>query len=170
MAAARAKGSGHQTPGAVLAALTRLLAIIGGFLMLGTAVTVCISVLLRWLASSAVPGDIELVQVSTAVAVFCFLPLCQWQRGNIMVDTFTTWLPLRTQRGLDALWDALYAVSAGIIAWRLAFGAYDTIRSNTVSMMLGLPIGWAIAACAAMAALLGLVAIMTASVLLRKPR
>jgi len=68
------------------------------------------------------------------------------------------------------LWDLVYAGMAAIIAWRLALGAYDTIRSNTVSMMLALPIGWAIAACAAMAVLLTLVALMTAFALLRRAR
>jgi TRAP-type C4-dicarboxylate transport system permease small subunit len=117
-----------------------------------------------------VPGDIELVQISTALAVFAFLPLCQARRGNIVVDTFTARLPLRARNGLDALWDLVYALAAGVIAWRLAVGAYDTIRSSTVSMMLSLPVGWAIAACAVMAVLLALVAIATAGQLLRHTR
>ncbi|MEA2933916.1 MAG: hypothetical protein QOD74_562, partial [Variibacter sp.] len=114
-----------------------------------------------------ISGDIELVQIATALAVFSFLPLCQSHRGNIMVDTFTNKLPLRVQRSLDALWDVVYAVVMGVIAWRLAVGAFDTLRSNTVSMMLGLPIGWAIASCAAMAAFLAAIAVGTAVTLLR---
>lgn len=153
-----------------LVALTRPLAIAGGILMLLVAAIVVVSVVMRWLISYSVPGDIELVQIGTALAVFAFLPLCQAHRGNIMVDTFTTRLPPRVRSGLDALWDVVYAVMMGIIAWRLVVGAWDTIRSNTVSMMLGLPIGWAIAACAAMAAFLSLVAIATAVGLLRSAR
>jgi TRAP-type C4-dicarboxylate transport system permease small subunit len=154
----------------VLAEVTRSLAILGGALMLATACMVVVSVVLRWLFYSSVPGDIELVQISTALAVFAFLPLCQGQRGNIMVDTFTTWMPLRAQAALDALWDLVYAGAAGLISWRLAIGAYDAMRSNTVSMMLGLPVGWAIAACAAIAAVLALVAIGTANGRLRVGR
>ena len=150
--------------------VTRPLAIAGGLLMLAMALMVVVSVVMRWLISYSVPGDIELVQIATALAVFSFLPLCQLHRGNIMVDTFTTGLPRRVQNALDALWDLVYAGMAAIIAWRLALGAYDTIRSNTVSMMLALPIGWAIAACAAMAVLLMLVALTTAFALLRRAR
>jgi TRAP-type C4-dicarboxylate transport system permease small subunit len=117
---------------------------------------------MRWLINESVQGDIELVQIGTALAVFAFLPLCQARGGNIIVDTFTARLPLRVRNGLDALWDLVYALIAGVIAWRLAAGALDTFRSNTVSMMLGLPVGWAIAACSAMAALLTLVAVLTA--------
>jgi TRAP-type C4-dicarboxylate transport system permease small subunit len=153
-----------------LVRLTRPLAIAGGFLMLLMAIMVVVSVVMRWLINYSVPGDIELVQIATALAVFSFLPLCQAHRGNIMVDTFTTRLPRRMQRALDALWDLVYAGMAALIAWRLAIGAYDTLRSNTVSMMLALPIGWAIAACAAVAGLLTIVAIGTAVMLLRRPR
>jgi TRAP-type C4-dicarboxylate transport system permease small subunit len=136
--------------------------------MLAMASMVVVSVVMRWLISESIPGDIELVQIATALAVFSFLPLCQLHRGNIMVDTFTTRLPKRVQNALDTLWDVVYAGMAAMMAWRLALGAYDTIRSNTVSMMLALPIGWAIAACAVMAALLALVALATAFALVRK--
>lgn len=153
-----------------LAAFTRPLAVAGGFLMLAVAATVTVNVLLRWLFNTAVSGDIELVQIGTAVAVFAFLPLCQSRRGNIVVDSFTAGLPPRVRNGLDALWDIVYVAMALIIAWRLGVGAWDTIRSNTVSMMLGLPTGWAIAACSAMAVFLALVAIATALRVLRSGR
>ncbi|MBZ0147677.1 MAG: TRAP transporter small permease [Pseudorhodoplanes sp.] len=153
-----------------LAAFTRPLAVAGGFLMLAVAATVTVNVLLRWLFNTAVSGDIELAQIGTAVAVFAFLPLCQSRRGNIVVDSFTAGLPPRVRNGLDALWDIVYVAMALIIAWRLGVGAWDTIRSNTVSMMLGLPTGWAIAACSAMAVFLALVAIATALRVLRSGR
>jgi TRAP-type C4-dicarboxylate transport system permease small subunit len=145
-----------------LAAVTRPLAIAGALVMLAAAIMVVVSVAMRWF--------IELVQIASALAVFCFLPLCQGRRGNIVVDTFTTALPLRLRNGLDALWDLVYALMAAIIAWRLAIGAWDSLRSNTVSMMLNLPVGWAIAACSVMAGLLTIVALATALRLMRGAR
>jgi TRAP-type C4-dicarboxylate transport system permease small subunit len=152
----------------LLGAATRGLAIAGGLLLMATAGLVTVSVLMRWLMASSVRGDIELVQIATALAVFAFLPICQAVRGNIVVDTFTNWLPAPARAGLDALWDLVYAATAMIIAWRLAVGAADTIRSHTVSMMLGLPTGWAIAACALMAVLLAIVSVATAWRLMRR--
>ena len=145
-----------------LSGVTGPLAIAGGLLMLATATMVFVSVVMRWLINFSVPGDIELVQIGTALSVFAFLPFCQGRGGNIVVDTFTTRLPRRLREGLDALWDLVYALIAGVIAWRLAVGALETFRSNTVSMMLGLPVGWAILACSVMAALLTLIAALTA--------
>ena len=150
-----------------LAGATRPLAIAGGLLMLATAAMVTVSVLLRWLASSSVAGDIELVQIATAVSVFSFLPICQARRGNIMVDTFTSRLPRSVVNSLDALWDMVYAVFAAIIAWRLLIGAYEAVTNYSVSMMLALPIGWVIGLCAVMAAFLAVVAVATALGLLR---
>lgn len=160
----------RRAPAGALASLTRPLAIAGGALLLAVAAMVMVSVVMRWLTSYSITGDIELVQIATALAVFAFFPMCQSVRGNIMVDTFTGWLPPRLRDGLDALWDVVYAGAALVIAWGLAQGAADTLRSHTVSMMLSLPIGWAIAACSAMAGFLALVAFATALRLMRGAR
>ena len=64
--------------------------------------------------------------------------------------------------GLDALWDLVYARIIAIIAWRLVVGARDAFASQTTSMVLGIPHGYAIAACAAMGVFLSIVAVATA--------
>ena len=140
-----------------LTVAARGLAMLGGLLMLVVAVIVTFSTIMRWIIDESVPGDIEIVQIATAFAVFSFLPYCQARRGNVLVDTFTLRLSARTQRRIDAFWDVVYSLSAAVLAWRLLVGAYDTISSQTVSMMLGLRIGYVIAACAIMAALLAVV-------------
>jgi TRAP-type C4-dicarboxylate transport system permease small subunit len=147
--------------------VARVLAVIGGFLVVGLATLVTASVLMRWFGGQGVNGDFELVQMGLALAVFAFLPLCQAHRGNVMVDTFTTRLPRRAQAGLDALWDVVYAGFAAFIGWRLAIGASEALSSRTTSMVLGLPIYYAITACAAMALFLALICFLTAARRLR---
>lgn len=142
--------------------VARLLAIVGGLLTVGVAGLVTVSVLLRWATDRGLSGDFEMVQIALALAVFSFLPLCQAHRGNVMVDTFTARLPGQIQAGLDALWDLVYAGFAGFIAWRLWLGAMDSLRTRTTSMVLQLPIGYAIAACSLMAGFLCLVCLLTA--------
>lgn len=82
-----------------LASVTRPLAIAGGLVMMAAAAVVSLSVLLRWTTSQSISGDFELVQIATALGAFAFLPLCQGRRGNIIVDTFTVWLPKRRSSG-----------------------------------------------------------------------
>ncbi len=140
---------------------TQALALLGGVVILAAAGLVCVSIGLRWATSNGVPGDFEIVQILVAVAAFTFLPYCQARRGNIFVDTFTQRLPVRLQRALDGLWDLAYAGCAALIAARLMAGAIEMVGNKTTTMMVGLPIGWAVGAVALMAGLLALVALVT---------
>lgn len=143
--------------------LGAMLALAGATLSLCIAAVVTASVLLRWTTSHGLSGDFEMVQMAVALAIFSFLPHAQLRRANILVDTFTTWLPERVTSGIDAFWDLVYGAAAALLAWRLAIGAGDAIASHTGTMILGLPTGWAIATCSAMAGLLALAALATAA-------
>lgn len=150
-----------------LTGLTEKLAMIGGLLVLGAATLVCVSVGLRWLMATSVPGDFELVQIAVALAAFAFLPYSQIRRGNIIVTTFTADLPVRVQNAMDAFWDLVWAGFAALIAWRLGVGALEMIANHTTSMVSGIPLGWAVAAAALMAVLLSVAGIATALRMLR---
>lgn len=139
------------------------LALAGAALSLFIAGLVTASVALRWATSSGLPGDFEMVQMAVALAIFSFLPYTQLRRGNMLVDTFTSRLPPRAIRAIDAFWDVVYAAVASLLGWRLAIGAADAITSQTSTMVLGLPVGWAIMGCAAMAGLLALASLVTAA-------
>lgn len=149
--------------------IARAIAICGGLFMLAAAAMVTTSVLMRWLFKSGIRGDFEMVQIATAVAVFAFLPLCQIRRGNVFVDTFTLRTPTWFNRGLDRLWDIVYAGFAFLIGWRLILGGADAISSRTSSMVLAIPVGWAILLVGTMALFLGLVALTSARRLGRRP-
>ncbi len=150
-----------------VARVARALAIVGGLLSVATALLVTTSVTLRWLGLGSINGDFELVQIGVALSVFCFLPLTQARRGNIMVDTFTTWLPLRVQRAMDAFWDFVYAGFMALTAWCLMNGARDALASGLTSAMLGLNLWPVFAATVLLILLLVATAVDTALQLLR---
>lgn len=154
----------------LLGTVAQNLALAGGIVILAAAFLVCASVAMRWATSNSIPGDFELVQIAVAISAFAFLPFCQVRRGNIAVGTFTAALPERVRALLDAAWDLIYGLTAVFIAWRLAVGASETIANRTTTMVSGLPIGWAIAATAAMAVLLAVAALATALQLARSRR
>jgi TRAP-type C4-dicarboxylate transport system permease small subunit len=144
-------------------------ALVGGALLIALATMVVVSVTLRsdLVGAAGVPGDFELVQMATAIAAFCFLPYCQLKRGNIFVDTFTLKLPQSWQRGIDAMWDVVYALVMALIAWRLGVGARAAFASGENSMVLQLPSYLPIALCAMLAGLVSLTAFVSASRLVR---
>ena len=129
-------------------------AMLGGILALVVAALVLVSILGRWLFGAPIPGDFELVKMATAVGVFSYLPYAQAQRGNIMVDTFTGWLPARTNALIDAFWDLVYAAFGAFLVWGLVQGARDSLKNGETLMQIQLVIWPAIAICAALSALL----------------
>jgi TRAP-type C4-dicarboxylate transport system permease small subunit len=148
--------------------VSAILALLGGCLLLAVGALVTVSVVSRWLTSQPIPGDYDLVQMALAVAAFAFLPICHLHRINIMVDTFTLRAPMRVQRAMDAFWSLVYAAVAALIAWGMAVGARETVANGTTTMMLGVPIGWAMALTVPLAFWLVVVALWSAASLLRR--
>jgi TRAP-type C4-dicarboxylate transport system permease small subunit len=144
------------------------IAIGGGFLALAVAVLVTASVLGRWLFGKPIEGDFEFVKMATAIAVFSFLPYTQIQRGNIMVDTFTTRLPERGRAAIDALWDLTFAGVAMLMAHGLFTGAGEALRNRESTMQLQILIWPAIALCAVLATVLVISSLISAARLLRR--
>ena len=148
----------------------RVIAILGGCLVLVIGVLVCVSVTSRKIFHSAIPGDFEFVQMATALAVFAFLPLAQARRVNIVVDVFSNRWSERTRRRIDALWDLLYAAMMGVIGYCMINGSIEAFRTNTTSMVLQLPLWPAILTCTILCLLLSAVCLLTARRLLSAMR
>jgi TRAP-type C4-dicarboxylate transport system permease small subunit len=118
--------------GRMLFGLSWTLALIGGILCSAIAVLVCVSVTGRYLFSSPVPGDYDIIGILSGCAVFAFLPYCQMVRGNIVVDFFTTGASQRTKLLLDAMGTMLILIVAVIFTWRLYHGMLDLKQQNEV--------------------------------------
>jgi TRAP-type C4-dicarboxylate transport system permease small subunit len=131
-------------PRGPIARLAAGLAFAGGLVLLATALLTSASVLLRWLTRQPVRGDFELVSLGAGVAVLGFLAYGTLMRTNILVDTFTGWLPRRAAQAVDAFWSLVWAAAAAVLAERLWVGARETLRSGTTTMVLGLPTWWAV--------------------------
>lgn len=111
-------------------------------LMLGMSVS---SIVGRAVFGRPIQGDFELVQFGCAISIAAFLPWCQFQRGNIIVDFFTTRLPKRAQAVLDAIGALLLALVMGLVAWRAGLGAQAVWASGETAMISRVPqwIGYA---------------------------
>jgi TRAP-type C4-dicarboxylate transport system permease small subunit len=147
--------------------LTGTVAMLGGLLTLAVALLATASVVMRWLLNSPIDGDFEYVKMATAVAIFAYLPYTQARRGNIMVDTFTGWLPGRLGSVIDAFWDLVFAAVMGYLAYCLLFGTLAAVQSGETTMQRQLAIWPSIGLCAALAALVAVTALLTALRLVR---
>lgn len=146
----------------LLEILSRLLAFIGGLLLVAMTLMATYSIAMRTLFDEPLLGDVELVQMGCGIAIVFFLPLCQLRRGNVIVDVFTLHAPQRVRNALDALGGVLMALAAALLAWRSWLGMVDAYGTGEESIIMGLPIWWSMTAFAPAFALLSVVALYTA--------
>lgn len=128
---------------AVLRRLCKIFAATGGIVLTGLTLVTVASVLGRALFGTPIPGDFELVELGCAIAVSAFLPYCQIQEGNVIVDLVTAKAPKSVNHILGALGDLLLFAISALICWRMVHGCYDLIDYEEVSMVLEIPIWWA---------------------------
>lgn len=139
-----------------------VLALAGGAVLLALIGLSTWSVAGRWLADAPVQGDFELVQLGCAACVSAFLPLCQMEKGHVIVDFFTLKAGVRLRAGLDAAGSVLVGLAAGLVAWRLTLGMASVREAGETSMILDLPIWMAYAPMILSFAVLAVAGIYTA--------
>ena len=136
--------SAEALAGRELERVARALAYFGGVVLISFAVMTVLSTIGRafvglQIGLGPVPGDFELVEAGTAVAVFCFLPWCQLKQGHVTVDIIADHLPARVNLTLILIGNVLVLIVAFVVAWRLwmGFGEQVTWFSQPVRDMLG---------------------------------
>jgi len=128
-----------------LGRICRWFAVIGGAVLVAMTVMSVASIVGRSLFGKPVPGDFELIQIGCAICVAAFLPWCQMQGGNIIVDFFTVRASARAQAWLDVFGALLLTAVMLLVAWRTGVGALTVKASGETSMIMGFPswIGYA---------------------------
>ncbi len=119
----------------------RWVAYVGGAGLVAT-MAVVVSSVVGAQFGAPILGDTEMVDLTTGVLVFCFLPWCHLHGGNVIVDFFTRPLPRRVNDALDAIMNFAFAVVAGVLTWRLIAGGLSAYQHDRRSMFLALPDWW----------------------------
>lgn len=147
-----------------LRSLCRGIALLGGVLLLAIMAVVVVSVTGRslvWIGLGPIPGDFELVEAGGALAIFCFLPWCQLQKGHVTVDILQGVLGKRVDAGLETIYNLIMAGLCGLIAWRLWAGMLDKMNYGETTFILQFPVWWGYAVCLPMAILSVIVCLWT---------
>ena len=134
----------------LLQATCRGVALFGGAVLIAIATMSVISISGRWFLNTTiagitlgpVPGDFELVEMGTAMAVFCFLPQAQLARAHVTVDLFTMRAGPVARRMLGAAADLIFAATAALLCWRLSVGLGERLTYGETTMILALPQWW----------------------------
>ena len=126
--------------GRILNLTSRYFAIFGGFILLFAALISIFSIFGRVVFSSPILGDFELVEISCAVAIGSFLPLCHLKNGNVIVDFITAKLSKNKINLLDSISSLIFAVVALFFSSRMILGAKDMYIYQEETMLLAFPI------------------------------
>lgn len=130
----------------ILERLAKACAVLAGVLLTVITLMTCVSLIGRNTTGWTIVGDVEISGFVAGAAIALFLPWCQLQRGNIIVDFFTTKASVATQAQLDRLGALLLGLVMVLMTWRTGVGALKAWQSNSASMMMGLP-EWTVYVC-----------------------
>lgn len=136
--------SSEAKVGRVMERIARLLAYFGGFVLISLGIMTVVSTIGRafvglQIGLGPIPGDFELVEAGTAVAIFCFMSWCHLNQGHVTVDIVADYLPKSVNGLLVLIGNILVLIVAFVIVWRLwmGFGEQVTWFSQPVRDVLG---------------------------------
>ena len=129
--------------------LARVMAWFGAVVLTALAALTVASIAGRALSGfglGPVPGDFELVEAGTALAVFAFLPWCHLKGGHAAVDMLWKAYPAALRRALVVASDALMFGIWVLLVWRMGVATLDYRDNGEVSFILQMPVWWGYAA------------------------
>lgn len=126
--------------------LCRALAWFGALVLTAIALMSVVSITGRALGRGPVPGDFELVEAGTALAVFSFLPWCHLRGGHAVVDMAWGAYPPALRRLLVVLSDGLMLALWTLLVWRMGVMLAEYRANGEVSFILQMPVWWGYAA------------------------
>ncbi|HEU0223448.1 MAG TPA: TRAP transporter small permease subunit [Paracoccaceae bacterium] len=148
-------------PKGPLARIIALWALLGGLVLLVTVLINAASILGAALITRPVPGDFELTEMLTAIAVSCFLPYCQLTGANVTADIFTSGASPRWLARFELAAAAVATFFALLLVYRMFFGMLDRQAYQDTTAILQIPIWLAYLPFLASLALLAVAALMT---------
>jgi TRAP-type C4-dicarboxylate transport system permease small subunit len=135
-----ATNPGFGPAGRVLLACAKYLAILGGLVFVALVIMSIVSITGRKLFAWTVPGDVEMLQMSSAFAASTFFAFCHLVRGDVKVDFFTHKLAPWKIAALDAFASLLIGIFGVLIAWRTGAGALALKEVGETSAILAFPV------------------------------
>lgn len=132
-----------QGPQGFLRRAVEVWALCGGLLLFAIALMISYSSAASWLVSKPLPGDVELVEMLTAISVFMFLPYCQLTGANVTADLFTAKASKRTKALLTLLGAVVALGFSVLLLWRMFEGLLDYRQYVETTTILRIPIWYA---------------------------
>ena len=132
-----------QGPQCLLHRVIEAWALLGGLVLFAIALMTAWSATSGWLFGKPLPGDVEMVEMLTAVSVFMFLPYCQLTGANVTADIFTARAGPRAVARLELLGALVALAFSLLLSWRMYEGLLDYRQYVETTTILKIPIWYA---------------------------
>jgi len=152
----------------VVERISRFFALLGGLIMFALIIMSLISIIGRKLYSAPVQGDMELIEIGSAIAIAAFLPLAEIRGINIKADAFTAWAPSWFKRFFDTLSHILLFAITLLLIWRTYLQMLDYHEYGDSSVLLAIPMWIPLLCILPSLVLLALCALVRAAVLMQR--
>lgn len=126
--------------------LARASALMGGLVLVALVVLMTTSIAMRSLNLGEINGAYEILEAGVGFAIFAFFPICQFYGAHATVDVFTSGLPLRFNRVLNAFWEIVLTITFIFVTFRLFAGMERYLGNGETTLFLQFPVWWGYAA------------------------
>lgn len=149
--------SGASAPPVSLGRPGRVLANVAGGMVLVMMVVTTIDVIGRDVLNMPLFGAFEMTEILMGLVIFAGMPGTTAMREHITVNLIEKVVSARIRMLQTGFGDALCAVVAGVMAWRIHWRGIGLIEAHETTMMLGIGRGYIAIAMAVLLAVTALV-------------
>ncbi len=121
---------------------TQSVALAGGFAVVLVSVLTVVSVIGRYLFSTPITGDYEIVEYGISVAAFSFLAFTHVTNSHIVAEFFSSSMSERLRGTLDLVQNLILFAILVILVWCVVLGGIDKFETGDESMFLRLKSWW----------------------------
>lgn len=131
-----------QSEAGGLQKLTRLVALAGGFAVVGVSAITVVSVIGRYAFGTPLTGDYEIVEYGISIAAFFFLAFAHATDSHIIAEFFSSKTSARTRRRMDTVQNFILFLILVVLTWQVALGGIDKFETDDQSMFLAMRTWW----------------------------
>lgn len=92
----------------------------------------------RYVFSSPIRGNLEMIEYAMALVIFTALPRVTRQRGHVTVSLIEGLVKGQAQRIKTVLCDAISAFALGVLTWRLGLQGLENLNAGASTVVLNL--------------------------------
>lgn len=124
----------------VVGLATRMLGVMGAFLLFSMMVLTFVDVWGRYIFNAPVPGGFEITELMMATLIFAGLPLVTLHDEHISVDLIDPFFPRALLRWRDALVGVLCVVMVAVLSHRMWLKAEEQVEYGDMTAALHIPV------------------------------